>query len=87
MKNVNEAVRDIFSALIAIIISFAVYKVLGQLVKDNLSNLYVANFAGQLIFAIPVFFAVILLKKTGIYRSFILKTILFLKLYSRLILT
>lgn len=69
MKNVNEAVRDIFSALIAIIISFAVYKVLGQLVKDTLSNLYVANFAGQLIFAIPVFFAVILLKKTEIYRS------------------
>ena len=69
MKNDNGSVRDIFSALIAIIISFAVYKVLGQLVKDTLSNLYVANFAAQLIFAIPVFFAVILLKKTEIYRS------------------
>lgn len=68
-KNNREAYKDVLRAFIAIIISLTVYKTLGQLTSSAIGNSYYAAFAAQLIFAVPVFIAVLLLKKTDIYRT------------------
>ena len=68
-KKNREAHKDVLYAFIAIIVSLTIYKTLGQLVRNAIDNMYLSAFAAQLIFAIPVFIAVILLKKTDIYRT------------------
>ena len=74
MSKVNKSnFKDIVYAIIAIVVSLTVYKILGQLISNVLDNIYLAAFAAQLVFAIPVFIAVILLKRTDIYRTDIKK--------------
>ena len=57
------------NGFIAIVVSLTVYKTVGQLVRNAIGNSYIAAFAAQLIFAVPVFIAVIFLKKTDIYHT------------------
>lgn len=68
-KNNKSNFKDIVYAIIAIVVSLAIYKTLGQLIRNALDNTYLAAFAAQLIFAIPVFISVILLRRTAIYRT------------------
>ena len=65
----REGYKEVLYGFIAIVVSLTVYKTVGQLVRNAIGNSYIAAFAAQLIFAVPVFIAVIFLKKTDIYHT------------------
>lgn len=60
--------REFVRALIATCVCMAIFALVPRLITDMIGNDYLFDFVKQIIFAVPVFISVIILKKVWIYR-------------------
>ncbi|MBR2793343.1 MAG: CPBP family intramembrane metalloprotease [Solobacterium sp.] len=65
----KEHIRTVLAALLAVIITYSIYKIGGALVRGRFANYFIECIVTELFYVIPTIIAVILLKKQSIYHS------------------
>lgn len=65
----GKGIKEVLSALLAVICSLALYRLLGSLILPSIENAYLKDLAGQLVFCTLAVSSAVILRKTEIFHS------------------